>query len=104
MATNQARADGKEPGRSLRAVIHVGGKELVFDEADGEDLGDFNGPGFVQRCTRVMRPDSPLTVFFRPDRDSDRVEVVIELGRLWGEANAQAANLGSYTATFYRGP
>ena len=81
---------------SLSAVISLGGRDYAFRESDGEDLGDFHGPGFVQRCIRVTRPDLPLTVFFRPDRDSPRTEVVFELGRLWGKANENAANLERY--------
>jgi len=87
---------------TLSAVVVMGGREYTFREADGEDLGDFRGPGFVQRCARVIRPDLPLTVFFRPDRDSDRAEVVFELGRLWGEANAAAANLPRYHVKILR--
>ena len=44
---------------------------------------------------------SPLTVFFRPDRTSSRLEVVFELGRMW--ASATPANLGAYTAQIYQG-
>jgi hypothetical protein len=96
--------DRQESGRSsLRVVLRLGGETLTFDEAKGEDLGDFHGPKFVQRCIRVTKPGVPLTVFFRPDRDSSRVEVVVELGRLWGEANAQAAELGAYRAQVLRG-
>lgn len=87
----------------MRAVVTLGGKTFTFRETDGEDLGDFEGPGFVQRCVRVTRPDVPLTVFFRPDRSSDRAEVVFELGRLWGEANQNAANLEGYHARIERG-
>jgi hypothetical protein len=91
-----ARKPTKRPSGEMRAVVTLGGKTYAFNEAEGEDLGDFEGPGFVQRCVRVRRPDIPLTVFFRPDRDSDRAEVVFELGRLWGKANAEAANLDRY--------
>lgn len=87
----------------MRAIVSIGGKTYTYEEGDGEDLGDFVGPGFIQRCVRVVRPDLPLTVFFRPDRDSDRAEVVFELGRLWGTANAEAANLDRYHVRIERG-
>jgi hypothetical protein len=96
-----SEAPGPAP---LRAeVTFADGTRAVYDEPAGEDLGDFRGPGFVQRCVRVTLPGSPLTVFFRPDRGGDRVEVVFELGRLWGEANAKAANLPGYRARVLRG-
>ena len=88
---------------AMRAVVTLGGRKYIFGEGDGDDLGDFSGPGFVQRCVRVTHPEIPLTVFFRPDRDSDRAEVVFELGRLWGKANAEAANLEGYHVTIERG-
>ena len=92
------------PDSDLSAVVTInGGKSLEYRAASGQDLGDFHGQNFVQRCIRVMRPDSPLTVFFRPDRTSDRVEVVFELGRIWGAANRAAADLGAYRAEIKRG-
>jgi hypothetical protein len=62
--------------------------------------GDYEGPGFVQRCVMVAHPDLPMTVFFRPDRDSARTEVVFELGRLW---SGPPRRLGPYTAEILRG-
>lgn len=45
----------------------------------GDELGDYTAPSgaFVQRCIRVKHP-SGLTIYFRPDRNSSRVEVVFE--------------------------
>jgi hypothetical protein len=59
--------------------------ELIAD--NGEELGDYRAPSgkFVQRCIRVQRPGWP-TVYFRPDRGTDRVEVVFENFRLRGPA------------------
>ena len=57
----------------------------------------------MQQCFLAARGDLPLNVFFRPDKDSDRSEIVVELGRLFGAANAAAANLGAYRATIQRG-
>lgn len=95
-ATAGETASDSAESSSLGAVVTIRGREYIFREVDGDDLGDFNGPGFVQRCIRVMRSDLPLTVFFRPDRGSARAEVVFELGRLWGDVNAAAANLPAY--------
>ncbi len=80
----------------LRAVIDLGGKAFDYDAGAGEDLGDFVSEigGFTQSCTRVMRSDCPVVVFFRPDRGSDRIEVVFELGRLW---KSEPAHLEAYS-------
>ena len=53
----EGRGEPPRPGgrAPLRAVVRLDGRALVFDEARGEDLGDFEGPGFVQRCVRVLR-------------------------------------------------
>lgn len=89
---------------NLSATVIVNGKPFEFRSRDGQDLGDFHGQNFVQRCIRVMRPDSPITVFFRPDRTSDRTEVVFELGRIWGAANKAAAHMpNGYQAVIKRG-
>jgi hypothetical protein len=85
----------------LRAVVHLGGEVFAFDAADAEDLGAFVSPaGFRQSCFRSTHPTLPLTVFFRPDEDSDRLEVVFELGHLW---NGRTENLGPYRAEIQRG-
>jgi hypothetical protein len=92
-----------DPIRDLSVTIRLGGSELVFPAKAGKDLGDFKASRFVQRCVRVDHEGSPLTVFFRPDRDSDRMEVVVELGRMWGEANNKADHFGAYRAIIHRG-
>src|SRR5262249_8945109 len=60
----------------MQADVTIGGRTFTFQEVNGSNLGNFEGPGFVQRCVRVTRPDTPLTVYFRPDLGSGRVEVV----------------------------
>ncbi len=87
---------------SLRAVINLAGKSYEFREENGQNLGDFVSGigGFTQRCIRSEIPNLPLTVYFRPDRTSDRVEVVFELGRIF---SASPANLGAYNVTIFRG-
>lgn len=87
----------------LSAELSLAGRQLVFHESAGEDAGDFSDDGVVQRCIRATIADVPLTVFFRRDRGDDRVEVVFELGRAWGAANAVARHLGAYTATIKAG-
>jgi len=69
-------------GRSAVAVsdltveISLSDGKHSFAASSGEDLGDFSGPGFVQHNLAVHDPKIPFSVFFRPDRDSERVEVV----------------------------
>jgi hypothetical protein len=87
---------------TLRATVTISGTTYEFKEENGQDLGDFVSTtgNFTQRCIRCEVAASPLTVFFRPDRSSDRVEVVFELGRIF---SATPANLGAYSVTIYRG-
>jgi hypothetical protein len=87
----------------LTVTITLDGKDLVFTQSAGQDLGDFKTPHFSQRCIRTDLPNVPLTVFFRPDRDGNRVEVVVELGRLWGKPNEAAKHLGAYRAVIRQG-
>src|SRR3974390_75186 len=91
------------PGADLSAIVAINGRKFEFHATAGQDLGDFRGQSFIQRCIRVTRPDTPLTVFFRPDRTSDRVEVVFRLGRIWGAANRAALHIGAYRALIKRG-
>jgi hypothetical protein len=77
--------------RSYAAIITLGGARFVFDSAAGEDLGAYAGDFVRQGCIRVMRKDTPLTVYFRPDIGLARLEVVVELGRIWLEGTGFAA-------------
>ncbi len=85
----------------LTATVSLGSKSYVFREDQGTDLGDFVSDvgGFTQRCIRTEVTGCPLTIFFRPDRTSDRAEVVFELGQLF---NSTPANLGAYSVTIAR--
>jgi hypothetical protein len=87
----------------MTAIIEYQGSTYRYEEPTGVDLGDYIDPQkrFVQSCRRVVNDQLPLTVFFRPDRDSHRAEVVFELGRLWSKT--PPANLGAYKATILRG-
>ena len=83
--------------------IDVGGKTFRYDATAGTDLGAYTDPQgqFVQDCIRVNHPQLPLSVFIRPDRGSNRLEVVFELGRLW--STQTPANLPKYQARIFKG-
>ncbi len=84
----------------LSATVRQGGETFEYDTAAADDLGAFTSPaGFTQSCLRATQTRFPLTVYFRPDQDSGRVEVIFELGRLWDGA---PANLGPYSAEIHR--
>jgi hypothetical protein len=86
---------------SLRAVLTMNGQSFTFDANKADDLGVFKSPaGFTQSCLRATDPRLPLTVYFRPDVDTDRVEVVFEAGRVW---DGSPANLGAYRVEITRG-
>ena len=93
---------GVRAGESnLRAVIKMNGETFSFEASQADDLGAFTSPaGFIQSCGRATHPRIPLTVFFRPDEATDRVEVVFELGRLW---SGRPQNLGAYGVEILRG-
>jgi len=90
------------PAQLLKAVVTLNGTKYEFRQESGRDMGDFVSTigNFTQACVRTEVTGCPLTVFFRPDRTSDRVEVVFELGRIF---NTTPANLGAYTVSIYRG-
>ena len=85
----------------LTATVTLDGRSYVYREDQGTDLGDFVSDigGFTQRCIRSEVAGCPLTIFFRPDRTSDRAEVVFELGHLF---NAKPSNLGAYSVVIAR--
>lgn len=95
-----ARAHAQDAG--LRSIVTIDGQPFTYAASAGQDLGDFKSDigRFVQGCIRVMRDDCPLILYFRPDRDSERVEVVFELGRLW---SGEPQNLGAYRAVIFAG-
>lgn len=89
-----------DPGQSLEVRLTIGQSTYVFDSRRAKDLGDYVGPGFVQRNLEARERNIPLTVLFRPDRGSDRIEVVVE----WGDAvRNEARHLGPYVATISKG-
>ena len=89
----------------LKAIVQLGGRRYVYDAAQGRDMGPYIGEYVKQHCVLVSLPDLPLTVFFRPDIDSDRVELVVELGRMWEHRSGgrPAHILDPYTVEFMRG-
>jgi hypothetical protein len=84
------------PAGTLQVVVQLAGKQYVFNEADGTDLGTYQDPDgrFSERCTRVRRDDTPLRVDVR--RMEGRVSVVFAQG-FWSDPGH--ANLPAYTAT-----
>lgn len=103
LALNRHAFAAGDTSGDLSVTITLDGRDLVFAQSAGVDLGDYKASRFTQRCIRTDVAGSPLSVFFRPDRDSDRVEIVVELGRMWGKANADAKHLGAYRAVIRKG-
>ena len=95
-----------EPGDGgLAVLIATDGTETWYAQGMSENLGDYVDPdgAFVQRCYRAPRQDDVfpgLTVWFRPDADGGRREVVVELG-VPLVASLTPANLGAYTAEIW---
>ncbi|HZS84699.1 MAG TPA: hypothetical protein VFA50_17620 [Stellaceae bacterium] len=87
-------------GSAMVVTVVTAGQSFVFREDESTDLGDFTSPWFAQRCLRSTRPDIPLTIFFRPDRETERREVVFELGRCW---DSKPVSIGPYEARIEAG-
>lgn len=51
---------------------------LIFSQSAATDFGDYLGEFVQQRC--LVQWQGPWTVFFRPDIDGNRDEVVVEYG------------------------
>jgi hypothetical protein len=82
---------GNAADLSVEIVLPDGTHKFVASA--GKDLGDYNGPGFIEQNVLVSDAAIPLRVFFRPDRNSPRTEVVFE----WGDAfKATSSELPAY--------
>lgn len=64
-------------GLSLTLAL-ADGTSLTFAQTDAVDAGDFVGEFVHQRCLVVV--NGPWRIFFRPDADGSRDEVVVEYG------------------------
>ena len=93
-----------DPGTGpLSAVIEYQGKTIEYAEAGGTNLGDYEDPDrrFVQQCIRATSNQLPVVVYFRPDRTTNRAEVVFEYGDPWSKGPPQ--DLEAYRVTILRG-
>src|SRR5690242_6206136 len=90
-------ARAQSPGSAITIVDGPSGRSFTYDPATGEDLGNYAGTGFTQRCIRVRNENYPLVVYFRPDVGSSRQEIVFELGTCWN--NPTIVDLGPYTVS-----
>lgn len=57
------------------------GTSLSFRDGEAQDAGDYTGPLVHQKCF-VAHGRNGWTIFFRPDADGSRDEIVVERGRL----------------------
>ena len=84
------------PAAGLALVLHFrDGTSRTFSQAAAKDAGDYVGQFVHQKCFRQRQGD--WTVFFRPDADGSRDEVVVELGTI--RSTNPANILTPYTAT-----
>lgn len=75
-------------------------KPCTYDSSTGVDLGDYRATTFTQKNIRTTSADCPaLALYFRPDADGSRDEVVFELGQFDSKT---PANLRAYTATIQK--
>jgi hypothetical protein len=96
-----------EPPGELLTIEFSGSVSLTFDEADAIDLGDYEGEYVRQACEVVV--SGPWAVYFRPDVNFVRDEIVVEYGCRYGldvkpaTCPTPAHILEPYTATIKRG-
>ncbi len=86
---------------ALSAILtFADGSTRRFVGANGVDLGDFTVPfaKISQRNVLVKSNDKLFSVFFRPDRDNGRVEVVVLYGDPFNDA---PATMGAYTCEIF---
>jgi hypothetical protein len=94
----QAAPSGAGLGLVLR--FHDG-TSRTFDQGSAKDAGDYIGPFVHQKCF-VARADE-WTVFFRPDADRSREEIVVERGLIrLGPGQTPNHILEPYSATVLR--
>jgi hypothetical protein len=87
------------PTTGRAVIITLDGVSHVFAQDGGTDLGAYHDPQgrFVQHCIAARCASLPdFTVFFRPDADGMREEVVFEYGRCPG--GPAGSTLGAYVA------
>lgn len=93
---------GPAPSEGLCVELVFPEAVWVFEMAAGKDMGDYLAPSgsFVQRCIRSRDPDVPhVFVDFRPDRDSDRTEIVVWNGECMADVPSNYwRDLPAYTA------
>ena len=84
-------------GSGLNVLITLNGASYIYSALGGKDLGDFAGPGFRHHNIQAAHPAPAIAafeVYFRFDAaPGTRREVVFELGKCWGKANADAYHL-----------
>jgi len=98
------KAAAKAPQRPATAVTASltatlvfadGSPTLMFAEVDAQTIGAWTNPntGAVQSIKKLRSGE--WTIYFRPEVDGSRHEIVFEYGTLWGTF----ANKGAYTVT-----
>lgn len=72
------------PPSSLSVDVQIDGQEPVrLSQESATDIGSYLGPFVSQRCLKATHPSlRNYTVYFRPDVDSKRQEIVFEYGGL----------------------
>jgi len=87
---------GGELAKLSATLTLADGKAHRFVASSGLDLGDFEVPfaGIAQRNVIAKSEDGLFSVFFRPDRNGKRVEVVVLFGHPLSSA---PSTMGPYT-------
>ncbi len=104
--TITVQSPAEPPAPDLLSVdLVLAGVTYTYDEADGNDKGDYIDAeaGIRQRCIHVTHASCPIDITFRQETTGDRWEVVFWNIRCFGAANAAAAHVDPYTVTVRRG-
>ena len=81
------------------ATLTLGPSIYTFDSKTAVDQGNYLGLFVQQKSLMTTLPNCPFTVFFRPDLNGKRDEVVVELGKMWSGRPAHIMTPCTLTVT-----
>lgn len=94
MSFDISAPENSPPSGSLGITLQLQSGNLSFNQDNAIDVGDYNGTFVHQHAFKQRIGD--WTVFFRPDVDGNRDEIVVELGTI--RSNNPSHLLSPYTA------
>ena len=79
------------------ATLTLGSTVYTFESRSAVDQGNYVGQFVQQKSLMASLAGCPFTVFFRPDLNGKRDEVVVELGKIWSWSSRPTHIMTPYT-------